>query len=98
MIQSSAKPIASAEHHPDVGFVKLCFTMPDRAAAMARLREYNVTVRKEAGSSDGMESIARAIGVESPSKGRNKALWDLVKGIAFVEDPDGYLVELIPYQ
>jgi hypothetical protein len=36
-----------------------------------------------------ISKVAGAIGSESPNKGRNKALWEAVKGVGFVEDPDG---------
>ena len=89
--------MANANHQPEFGLVKLCFTVPDLAACMDRMKDYNVNVLKHAGVNEGEQVVATALGAESPSKGRNKALWELVKGIAFVEDPDGYVIELVQY-
>jgi lactoylglutathione lyase len=108
LVQPHSKPprppltCAEQEHHPDLGLglVKLCFTVPDLAGAMARFRDFHVEVVQEPGTMDGVEVIARAIGIAEPSTGEgnaNAALWDMVKGIGFVKDPDGYLVEVVQY-
>jgi len=95
--EHSQKPVTNASHHPEFGLVKLCFTVPDLEACMARLKSFDVTVLKSPGTESGEELVARAVGAEDPAKGHNKALWDLVRRVGFVEDPDGYLIELVEY-
>lgn len=97
IVQNSKKPLSNSEEHPEFGLIKLCLTVPDLAACMARLKEYNVPVIKQPGEDEGMDAVARAIGTESPAKGQNTALWQAVKGIGFVADPDAYVVELVQY-
>ena len=95
--QHSKTPVANSSHHPEFGLVKLCFTVPDLPACMDRMKAHNIKVLKDPGTVNGEEMVVTAIGSESPSKGRNKALWEAVKGVGFVEDPDGYLIELVQY-
>lgn len=95
--QDSQTHITNPSQHPSFGLVKLCFTVPDLPACMARMKAHGVKVLKEPGSRDGLELARRATGAEEIEKGRNKGLWDAVTAVAFIQDPDGYLIEVIQY-
>ena len=64
---------------------------------MEYLRSQGLKVVKEMGSRINQEVIAAALGAEDPKQGRNIGLWDMVQQIPFVQDPDGYLIELVSY-
>ncbi|OQV04659.1 Glyoxalase-like domain-containing protein [Cladophialophora immunda] len=95
--EHSQKHITNANDHPGFGLIKLCFTVPDVSACMKRMEDNGVKVLKQPGSAQGLEVAARAVGAEAPEKGRNQGLWKAVTGAGFVEDPDGYLIELVQY-
>ncbi|KIY01496.1 uncharacterized protein Z520_03048 [Fonsecaea multimorphosa CBS 102226] len=95
--EHSSKHITNANEHPGFGLIKLCFTVPDISACMKRMEDKGVKVLKQPGSPQGLEVAARATGAEMPEKGRNQGLWKAVTGVGFVEDPDGYLIELVQY-
>ncbi|EAW14369.1 putative lactoylglutathione lyase (Glo1) [Aspergillus clavatus NRRL 1] len=83
---------------PHLGFGHLGFTVPDVPAAVERLRREGVPIVKELGDSS-RESVPlsdweaeRGVGVGDIHP-EYKRLFDQ---IAYVADPDGYLVELIP--
>lgn len=61
---------------------------------MERFKEYNVTILEHPGPTEGQGMVARLIGAESPSKGRNTWLWNAAKGVCFTRDPDGYRLEV----
>ncbi|KAL4974789.1 Glyoxalase/Bleomycin resistance protein/Dihydroxybiphenyl dioxygenase [Aspergillus desertorum] len=104
-VHGSEKPVSDGGYEistgnepPNLGFGHLGFTVPDVPKALERLRGAGVRVIKELGVST-RESIPlskweeeREIGVGEihPSY---KAVFDQ---IAFVADPDGYTVELVP--
>lgn len=75
----------------------MAFSVPDLSACVSRLKEHGVQILKEAGTSDGGEEVAQALGFESPNEGRNKGVWEFIQGVAFARDPDGYILELIQY-
>ena len=93
----STKSVTKGKQHPECGVLKLAFSVPDLSACVSRLREYGVEILKEAGTFDGREVVAQALGFESPNIGRNKGIWDFIHGVAFARDPDGYVLELIQY-
>ena len=64
---------------------------------MAYVKAKGLKVLKDVGTQENTNVVSTALGCDGPETGRNKALWDLVEGIGFFEDPDGYLVELVPY-
>ncbi|EPS44361.1 hypothetical protein H072_1655 [Dactylellina haptotyla CBS 200.50] len=83
---------------PHLGFGQVGFTLPDVRSAVERLKTAGVTVLKDLGVST-RESIPlseweseRGVGRGEIHKGYSKIL----DQIAFVADPDGYLVELVP--
>ncbi|EXJ70293.1 uncharacterized protein A1O5_06361 [Cladophialophora psammophila CBS 110553] len=95
--EHSRKHVTNSNDHAGFGFIKLCFTVPDVSACMKRFEASGVKILKQPGSPHGLEIAAQAIGAEMPEKGRNQGLWKAVTGAGFVEDPDGYLVELVQY-
>ncbi|KAL4747626.1 hypothetical protein BDW72DRAFT_196567 [Aspergillus terricola var. indicus] len=104
-VHGSEKPIteggceiSTGNEPPNLGFGHLGFTVPDVPKALERLRGAGVRVIKELGVST-RESIPlskweeeRGIGVGEIHP-NYKAVFDQ---IAFVADPDGYTVELVP--
>ena len=85
---------------PALGFGHLGFTVPSVPKALERMRAAGVTVVKEIGSgtstraaiplSEHEEKLGVGIGEVHPNYA---AVFD---NIAFVQDPDGYIVELVP--
>lgn len=73
----------------------MAVTVPDMAASMEYLRSCNVKILKEPESLEGEEVVSAACACALPNSGKNLILWEVVKKIALVEDPDGYLVEII---
>ncbi|KAJ9503033.1 hypothetical protein H2202_001185 [Exophiala xenobiotica] len=89
---------------PNLGFGHLGFTVPSVPEALARLKANGVEVVKDLGVCD-RESIPisdweneRGVGVEV--KGTESEIHPeyakVFNKIAFVRDPDGYIVELVP--
>ncbi|OAP57572.1 lactoylglutathione lyase [Fonsecaea erecta] len=95
--ENSLKNITNANDHPGFGLIKLCFTVPDISACMKRMEDNGVKILKQPGSPHGLDVAARAIGTEMPDQGKNQGLWTAVTRVGFVEDPDGYLVEIVQY-
>ncbi|KAL2414839.1 hypothetical protein ABEF94_003427 [Exophiala dermatitidis] len=89
---------------PHLGFGHLGFTVPDVPKALDRLKSHGVPVLKDLGVAT-RESIPisdwevqRGVGVEvmgtdTEIHGEYKKVFEK---IAFVRDPDGYIVELVP--
>ena len=71
------------------------FTVPDMDATMKHLKSHNVNIVKDTGTADRSEVAASFLGCELPDKGLDKSVWNACEGVAFVEDPDGYLIEII---
>ncbi|WAO91598.1 Hypothetical protein NCS54_00907600 [Fusarium falciforme] len=95
---NSNTTIARSNDYPDSRIVKLAFGVPDMKIAMEYIRSKNVKVLKEAGVAQGSEVAATFLGCETPDKGLDRSLWTAAVAVPFVEDPDGYLIEIIPYQ
>lgn len=66
-------------------------------SAMKYLKSHNIDIVKDIGTSVGSEVVASFLGCETPDKGYDKFLWEAVVTVPFVQDPDGYLIELIPH-
>lgn len=81
--------------HSRLGLVKLCFLVPDLSGCLDRIKEYNVSVIKEPGATLGEELIARALGAAFDGRICDRALRESVSAVSFIEDPDGYLLELV---
>ncbi|UPK92043.1 hypothetical protein LCI18_002978 [Fusarium solani-melongenae] len=96
--KNSNTTIAKSNNYPDSRIVKLAFGVPDVKTAMEYIKSHNVKVLKEAGVVQGSEVVTTFLGCETPDKGLDKSLWQAVIGVPFIEDPDGYLIEIIPYQ
>ncbi|KAF9694975.1 hypothetical protein EKO04_007037 [Ascochyta lentis] len=84
---------------PHLGFNHLGFTVPNVGAAVERLRQNGVQVVKGVGEGPN-ESVPitrweREMGVASQVE-LSKGFEGLFKQLAFVRDPDGYLIELVP--
>ena len=62
---------------------------------MKHLKSHNVNIVKDAGTADHPEVAASFLGCELPDKGVDKVLWEGFVGVAFVRDPDGYLIEIV---
>jgi hypothetical protein len=60
-----------------------------------RIKEYNISVVKEPGAMLGEESVARALGAAFDGCICNHALRESISAVSFIEDPDGYLLELL---
>lgn len=89
--------MTNARQNPQLGFAKICFAVPDLDVCLERIKSHDVKFLKQAHSIEGIDVVSSTIGAESPTKGRNKSLWDSCRPVAFVEDPDGYVVELVQY-
>ena len=87
----------ASNNNPDSHFVKLAFSVPDMAKAMEYLASHDIRILKKAGTADGSEVVCSFLGCETPEKGYDKELWQAVVAVPFVQDPDGYLIEIIPY-
>ncbi|EHY58846.1 hypothetical protein HRR83_001895 [Exophiala dermatitidis] len=94
-----SKPYATnAIRHPELGLAKLCFAVPNLEACMTRIKEYNVHIVKEPGSIEGEEEIAKALGASlSNHVICSRKLHESLQAVGFVEDPDGYLLELVQF-
>ncbi|OJZ80161.1 hypothetical protein ASPFODRAFT_212868 [Aspergillus luchuensis CBS 106.47] len=77
--------------------VKLAIGVLDMATAMEHTRSHNVKILKEAGVAQGSEVVSTFLGCDTPDKGFDRSLWEAVVAVPFVEDPDGHLIEIIPY-
>ncbi|KAL3487036.1 glyoxalase family protein [Aspergillus germanicus] len=95
--KNSQKTMTNSSYYPNFRFVKLAFAVPDMAKAMEYIKSHNVRVLKEAGSSQGLEVVPTFLGCDAPDKGKDASFWEAAVGIPFLEDPDGYLIEIIPY-
>ncbi|EAW21008.1 glyoxalase family protein [Aspergillus fischeri NRRL 181] len=93
----SQRGMAESNDYPDFRFVKLAIGVPDMATAMEHIRSHNVKILKEAGVAQGSEVVSTFLGCDMPDKGFDRPLWEAVVAVPFVEDPDGYLIEIIPY-
>ncbi|GKZ27793.1 hypothetical protein AbraIFM66951_006751 [Aspergillus brasiliensis] len=93
----SHKGMADSSHYSDFRFVKLAIGVPDMAKAMGYIRSHNVRILKEAGVTQGSEVVSTFLGCDMPDKGFDRPLWEATVAVPFVEDPDGYLIEIIPY-
>jgi lactoylglutathione lyase len=89
--------MADSSDYPDLRFVKLAIGVPDMTKAMEYIRSHNVKILKEAGVTQGSEVVAAFLGCDTPDKGFDRPLWEAAVAVPFVEDPDGYLIEIIPY-
>ncbi|KAJ3535076.1 hypothetical protein NM208_g7287 [Fusarium decemcellulare] len=96
--KNSNIPTARSSDYPDSRIVKLAFGVPDMKVTMEYIKSQNVKVLKEAGVVQGSEVAATFLGCETPDKGFDRSLWEAAIAVPFVEDPDGYLIEIIPYQ
>ena len=83
---------------PALGFGHLGFTVPDVPAAVKRLEEAGVKVLKPLGA-----TTKESIPISEWEIGKGVGLGDIhdnyravFDNIAFVQDPDGYIVELVP--
>lgn len=65
--------------------------------AMTYIRSHNIDILKDVGTAVGSEVVASFLGCETPEKGHDKSLWEAVVNLPFVQDPDGYLIEIIPH-
>ncbi|CVL13700.1 uncharacterized protein FPRN_12075 [Fusarium proliferatum] len=88
---------------PNLGFGHLGFTVPNVSQALMRLRAQGVPVLKDIGPCEAPILISdwekqRGVGVSV--KGTDSELHPgyakLLEQIAFIQDPDGYIVELVP--
>lgn len=84
-------------NHPDSRFVKLAFSVPDMDKAMEYLTSHDIKILKKAGTAQDSDVVCSFLGCETPDKGYDKGLWEAVVNVPFVEDPDRYLIEIIPY-
>ncbi|KAJ6262906.1 Lactoylglutathione lyase [Drechslerella dactyloides] len=83
---------------PNLGFGQVGFTVPDVPAALSRLKAAGVTVLKDLGVAT-RESIPLSKWEEDKGVGVGEIHPEyarILNQIAFVADPDGYLVELVP--
>jgi lactoylglutathione lyase len=62
---------------------------------MEHVTSLNARVVKKAGAADSEAVVSSFLG--KSGEGKDKEFWKAVEGVAFVEDPDGYLIEVIPY-
>lgn len=89
--------MVESSYYPDFRFVKLAIGVPDMAKAMEYIRTHDIKIVKESGVAQGSEVVSTFLGCDTPDKGVDRPLWEAVVPVPFVEDPDGYLIEIIPY-
>ncbi|KAJ9131781.1 hypothetical protein NKR23_g11532 [Pleurostoma richardsiae] len=98
-IDFMASYISNGNTPPNLGFNHLGFTMPDVKAAFERLRGEGVKIVKIVGDgpvegipTTSWEKKTHCIATDAldPTFGK------ILHQIAFVEDPNGYLIELVP--
>ncbi|KAG4426298.1 hypothetical protein IFR04_000481 [Cadophora malorum] len=94
---NSIKSMDTPNNHPDSRFVKLAFSVPDMDKAMEYLTSHDIKILKKAGTAQDSDVVCSFLGCETPDKGYDKGLWEAVVNVPFVEDPDRYLIEIIPY-
>lgn len=63
---------------------------------MEHVTNLNAKVVKKLGAADSEGVVASFSGAQR-EEGKDEEFWKAVEGVAFVEDPDGYLIEVIPY-
>ncbi|KAF2845551.1 Glyoxalase/Bleomycin resistance protein/Dihydroxybiphenyl dioxygenase [Plenodomus tracheiphilus IPT5] len=95
--KNSSAALGETHNHPDSRGIKLGFSVPDMEKAMKYFKSHDIKVLKEAGTAKGSEVVASFLGSETPDKGLDKPLWEAAVAVHFVQDPDGYLVEIFPY-
>ncbi|KIX08713.1 lactoylglutathione lyase [Rhinocladiella mackenziei CBS 650.93] len=92
--------ISSGNIPPHLGFNHLGFTVPSVPETVERLRSAGVKVVKDYGQGpvEGIPTTTweREKGIATDSLG--DGFLNVVRQVAFVEDPNGYLVELVPQQ
>lgn len=76
-------------------FVKLCFTVPDIAATVKHLKSQGAKFLLELEDRDTEGVCCKFLGCDHPDNGKDRMLWDAAEGVAFVEDPNGYLIEIV---
>ena len=91
----STSLLTNATQNSKFGFFKLCFTVPDLAQAVRRLESANARFVKKPGDYEGHSTIAAGLGMQAKDVSKNQTLWEVYKAIAWVEDPDGYMIELV---
>jgi lactoylglutathione lyase len=64
---------------------------------MEHLKGHDVRVLKHTGTAEHSGVAASFLGCATPDKGFDKWLWEAVVPVSFVADPDGYMIEIIPY-
>lgn len=76
--------------------MKLCFTVPNLESFLISIASDTVKVLKRAGEDGDNSLIAARLGIRyTEDLTDNKTLWDMIKSVALVLDPDGHLIELI---
>ncbi|KAI9926451.1 hypothetical protein ASPWEDRAFT_119372 [Aspergillus wentii DTO 134E9] len=104
-IHGSDKPTADGGYEistgnspPNLGFGHLGFTVPDVPAAVERLKMEGVTIFKDLG-----DSSRDCVPLSSWEENRGVGVGEIhpnykrfFNQIAYVADPDGYIVELVP--
>ncbi|OQV03396.1 hypothetical protein CLAIMM_08445 [Cladophialophora immunda] len=92
--------ISSGNVAPHLGFNHLGFTVPNVPEAVERLRRAGVKIFKDYGQGpvEGIPTTKweRERGIATDSLG--EGFLNVVRQVAFVEDPNGYMVELVPQQ
>ncbi|RKK66509.1 hypothetical protein BFJ69_g15341 [Fusarium oxysporum] len=95
----SKKPAAtttSSGDHLVSPFVKLAFGVPDVPTATQYMKSKNVKVLKEAGIAEGPEAVSTFVGCKQSDLKLDDQLWNGLTAVSFIQDPDGYLIEIIP--
>ncbi|KAI5920395.1 lactoylglutathione lyase [Camillea tinctor] len=89
---------ATGNDPPHLGFNHIGFTVPDVKAAVKRLGEAGVSVIKDVGGGpvDGIPITAweKEKGIAHGELSHH--FENIFRQIAFVKDPDGYLIEIVP--
>ena len=86
------KNLPSSSH-----LVKLAFHVSDMPVFMEHVKRLGLKVVKEAGAAHAPEELALFLGCPAAELPIDTATWEMLKAVCFVHDPDGYLVEIIPY-
>ncbi|EWG38470.1 hypothetical protein FVEG_01675 [Fusarium verticillioides 7600] len=91
-----SKSATSSGDHLAFPLIKLAFTVPDTPAAMEYIKSNNVKVLKDAGIASGPEEVARFVGSTPSDLQLDDEMWNALTAVPLIEDPDGYLIEIIP--
>ncbi|PNP56950.1 hypothetical protein FNYG_15292 [Fusarium nygamai] len=76
-------------------FIKMAFSVPDLPTTVKQLKCQNVKVVNDVGVDEFTEAVASFMDCKLTDLNSDKELRDALKPVCFVEDPNGYLIEIV---